>query len=204
MAKDIDLFKSDVRRKLDDILGFIAPKNSTLREGLGSIMYRAKSLGCSLYELKAPIAAAVAGMTMDRVLTYQFLQNGNGYEANPIAALGMKLFGEVPSMIATGVLYLLCYGGLGKLLETAASTASIDNKRYLPRNSLVKAGLYSYAAVEAVVSINNYFVANAISNQSIQAFQNYLSDFLPLLNVLPLVAVAATARHYYLKSKRQK
>lgn len=192
---------SNTKAKLEDILNKIMPNDTFLKKGLKSILHEVKVYRASLYELKVPVSAAIAGVSADRALTYQLLNNGNGYEGNPIAALGMKLFGEIPEMVASGVMYLLCYGGLGKLIEMAVDQTLINNKSFLPKNSLVKAGLYGYAAGEAVISLNNYFVANGIRNPSTYAFQNYLFDVMPALDFLPLAAIMATIGYYYLKSR---
>lgn len=203
VAKGDGLLKSDVRKKLDDLLEKVAPEDSILRKGISAIIYRLKSFGRSLYELKFPLAAAATGIAVDRYLTYLSLGHGI-YEEVPMTAATMNTLGEVPGMVVSGLSAIALYSILGKTVDIGQSSLSTRCKSRPPKNAMISASLYGFAATEAVVSLNNYILFTGPHGSSETAFLNGMQVCSYFLGLLALAPLALATAYYYIKSRRQK
>lgn len=177
-------------------LGRIIAKDANKQKkngAFGGLLERLRPLGRDIYNLKIPLATAISMVAGDGITSIGIT---SATEANPTASTYMQGIGVAPVFILTGLLGLAAYMGLGKAMEL------ISNNK-LPKNSLVKAGLYGLTASEALIVLNNYCaLSNHVNNAFMQITQQSYGGvpFSSVLYGLSFLPMAGTAAYYYIKS----
>lgn len=167
------------------------------RGHLNKIVDKLSSFAYDLYNIKVPLGAAALATGLDRYLTYVGLKTMPfAQESNPMVAAYFGNFGLMPGLILSGIIELVGYAGAGKVFETTLA----DGK--LPRNSLVKAGLYGVTISEALAALNNY---EGISGKAVpiiqQLEQNYgVGPTMGIVYALSFLPMIGTAAYYSIKS----